>query len=82
MTIIRTGKNYTVKSANLTSSDGEIVADNITEFEVTEECKLEYTYGETLDLKTGNVKITYGSGTVENVTFEEAVEKRSDNKIQ
>ena len=55
------GKNYTVKSANLTSSDGEIVADNITEFEVTEECKLEYTYGETLDLKTGNVKITYGS---------------------
>ncbi len=69
------GKNYTVKSATLTSSDGEIVADNITEFEVTEECKLEYTYGETLDLKTGNVKITYGSGTVENVTFEEAVEK-------
>ncbi len=26
-------------------------------------------------MKTGNVRITYGSGTVENVTFKEAVEK-------
>jgi len=69
------GSNYTIKSATLNSSDGEIVADNITEFEVTEECTLEYTYGEPLNLKTGNVRITYGSGTVENVTFKEAVEK-------
>ena len=69
------GSNYTIKSATLNSSDGEIVADNITEFEVTEECTLEYTYGEPLNLKTGNIRITYGSGTVENVTFKEAVEK-------
>ena len=67
--------NYEIDTENSTASvqNGGVIHDKeITAVEVVEQPKLEYTYGDTLDLSGGSVKITYDSGFVEeNLTFDE-----------
>ena len=65
------GKNYSLKSVPTSAEGGVIYDKNIESFTILEQPKLEYTYGETVDLNSGLVKINYDSGETFNVKFSE-----------
>lgn len=65
-------KNYTLdkdSSVKVVEGGGRIIDKEITEIEITEQPRLEYTYGETLDLSGGKVHIVYDTGYDDNITF-------------
>ena len=65
------GSNYKLRSKPLTLSGGVIKEKQISAIEIMNQPKLNYIYGETLDLSGGNVRITYNDGsTVPDLTFE------------
>lgn len=61
--------NYYVRTAPLTARGGEIKDKEISAVEILEQPRLEYTYGEKLNLNGGRVRITYDSGMREERTF-------------
>ena len=66
------GKNYTTENTTLTSSKGEVQQVKVKSYSVTSPCRLKYTYGEPLDLNTGNIHIVFDNNTEVDLTFEQA----------
>jgi uncharacterized repeat protein (TIGR02543 family) len=70
--------NYEIDASSISTvkNGGTILDKEITEIEILEQPKLNYTYGDTLDLSEGKVKITYDSGFTEEVGFDELADHR------
>lgn len=67
-------KNYTIDAANSVKTvigGGKIFAQAVKSVQITEQPKLIYTYGEPLDLNSGNVHITYDTGAEGDIKFSE-----------
>lgn len=64
--------NYVIRNKPATTMGGNIYEKQIIAVEVTNQPKLEYVYGETLDLSGKGVRILYDDGSiVSNVAFDE-----------
>ncbi|MCC8169463.1 MAG: YDG domain-containing protein, partial [Oscillospiraceae bacterium] len=71
--------NYTVDADSVTTAAGGVVyARNISSIEIVEQPTLEYTYGTPLDLDTGDIKVTYDSGEVYDLTVQQILDSYSD----
>lgn len=66
------GSNYVLRNKTDKSTCGNIYGKQISMVEITNQPKLEYIYGETLDLSEKGVRITYDDGEViSNIAFDE-----------
>ncbi len=66
-------RNYTLKTVVDKAPGGRVYAREITKIEIIEQPKLDYTYGDTLDLSGGRVKITYDSTESQSISFGQLV---------
>lgn len=64
------GKNYKVANTTVPAANIGVITDSyITAIYISSPPKVEYTYGETLDLNTGRIKVSYDTGNVVSMTF-------------
>lgn len=63
------GKNYKVDYTAELDEKGVIKNREISALTIEQQPDLEYTYGDTLNLNSGRIKITYDDGSVEEVRF-------------
>ncbi|MGN0108186.1 MAG: MBG domain-containing protein, partial [Hominilimicola sp.] len=72
------GQNYSLRSVPSEAAGGVIHEKNVESYSIVEQPKLEYTYGEKLDLNTGKVHIDYDNGESVDVNFAQLADNNID----